>query len=175
MTPNYAIPKGYPHDPYIPYIFLRFLRTLLRNAHARENSSFRLAKVTLLGLLHQRSLTKSLNENKSGPYISDDLGYCKDRASRSRSYKAWFLGRLVAEGLGFRSSGPRASGILCSQTQHGWVMGDPGCRSVALGATVNPAWLRERPEVASHRCPCVMLLVLGLTFVGCVQSYRCRV
>ena len=33
------------------------------------------------------------------------------------------------------------------------MMGDPGCRSVALGATVSPACCRERPEVVSHRCP----------------------
>ena len=33
------------------------------------------------------------------------------------------------------------------------MMVDPGCRSVALGATVSPAWFRERPEVASDRCP----------------------
>ena len=41
----------------------------------------------------------------------------------------------------------------CDFKHLGSLMVDHGCRSVALGATVSPAWFRERTEVASDRCP----------------------
>ena len=123
----------------------------MRNAQARENSSSRLAKVTLLGLLHQRSLTKSLNENKSGPYISDDLGYCKDRASASRSYKAWFLG---LSGSGFRVQEFRSQGF-----------GDP--------MFPNTTWLGNRQQdlvlialFGNLRLRSVSCALVGVTTVG---------
>ena len=50
-------------------------------------------------------------------------------------------------------------------------MVDPGCRSVALGATVSPAWFRERLEVVSDRCPWCPALGVWAHLCGlCPQS-----